>query len=92
MANINLSGHYLKSGPKIIINDCTSLVIKARKKPDLLKAKDYLVYEDKEGQVYCSSLYPTEFDSTFNIDFQGIKYTVTFSSVKALIKVRGGAQ
>lgn len=89
MAKVNLSGHYLKSGPKIILDKASALVIKERKKPDLLKTQNYLVFEHKGKQGYCSSLYPTDKENTYNIDYQGFKYTVTFSDSQASIKARG---
>lgn len=92
MAKLNLSGQYLKSGPKILINDTSSLLIKERKKPDLIKTKNYLVFEINGKQSYCSSLYPTNNPSTFNLDYTGIKYSVTFKDDKVLIKERGVGQ
>lgn len=88
--NIDLSGNYLKSGPKIILDKASALVIKERKKPDLLKTQNYLVFETNGKQSYCSSLYPTNESNTFNADYAGIKYVISFSDSRVTIKHRGG--
>lgn len=90
MTKIDLSGNYLKSGHKIILSEASSLLIKERKKASLTKTLNYLVFETKGKQAYCSSLYPTEKSNTFNADYSGIKYTITFSNDSVLIKNRGG--
>jgi hypothetical protein len=87
-ANIDLSGNYVKSGARIILNSASFLLIKKRKNPDLLKAQNYLVFETNGKQSYCSSLYPTDKESTFNADYAGVKYVLTFSDSRVLVRHR----
>ncbi len=72
----NRSGSILK---KIDGTPSLVLVIATRKKPSPNKPPHFILmdYPAGTGRVYLSSLYPTEAEGIFNLEYQGTRYKLS---------------
>jgi hypothetical protein len=63
-------------------------LICTRVKSTKRKSKTFLVKITGKEREYLSSLYPTPTQNTFNLDYQGIKYTLELNKETAILRTR----
>jgi hypothetical protein len=87
MANIHLVGTYDKQGA-YIVSSTARFVIGKRHKIAPNKPLYYMTYKPLSGEglpVYISSLFPAE-NSTYTIEYEGIRYHYVDSGERVTIK------
>jgi len=76
MTNLFQEGIFTKEGNHFFIDESVNYLIAERKKASPTKAKHFIIAKTKEKEYYISSLYPTDIEDVYNVDFRGTKYTL----------------
>jgi len=64
----------------------TKFLILTRKKPTKHKPKNYIIAKVKGKDFYVSSMYPTEIDNLYNIEYHGQKFSLKIEDNVITIK------
>ena len=76
MINLAIGVEYPKQNSIIFISEGQTLTICQRKKPDLIKPKYYLLASVNNKRFYFSSLYKTEKEGIYSIEYNKKYYYV----------------
>ena len=72
--NIFTKGVFTKIGNTFFSSKVVKFLIVERKKTTPNKPKNFIIAKTKEKEYYISSLYSTDIEDQFNVDYQGHKY------------------
>jgi len=78
---------FTKVNNKLLTESYTYLIC-TRAKSSKKKAKTFLVKLEGIQREYLSSLYPTSTPDIYNLDYQGVKYTLELNLDTAILRAR----
>jgi len=78
---------FTKVNNKLKAENYTYLIC-TRAKSSKKKAKTFLVKVEGKQREYLSSLYSTSTPDTYNLDYQGVKYTLELNRETAILRAR----
>lgn len=85
---IHLQGCYEIIG-KTLVNttekDCSNLVIGTRKITTATKPTNYLLMKLGKKYTYVSSMYKSDIEYTYEIEYKGVKYTMALDGTNYVI-------
>ncbi len=85
---IHLQGCYEIVGKNLVDSskkDCSSLVIGTRKNPTATKPSNYLLMKQGKQYTYVSSMYKTDIEYKYEIEYKGVKYTMALDGTNYVI-------
>jgi len=85
--NKDIKISFTRVNNKLLAENYTYLIC-TRAKTGKRKSKTFLVKITGKEREYLSSLYPTPIQDTFNLDYQGVKYTLELNQESAILRTR----